>query len=300
MQVFRTEFRAMGCSHEIIIASSDEKTAANAMQAATREVQRIEQKYSRYRVDSVIGRINGSAGDGTFIDCDQETNELLEIANTLHQASDGLFDATSGPLRRCWDFTKPELASQDKLEAVLPLINWNKVVRNSNGVRLAEKGMEIDFGGFGKEFACDRAAKALADHGIAHGYVNLAGDIRAVGPQPDGQPWQIGVQDPRNAGSIIARIPLAFGALATSGDYEKYIDVDGRRYCHVLNPRTGYPVNFWSSVSVSAPTALQAGACSTIAMLKEGEALAFLTDAKQPYLLVGLDGKKFTNPTTIQ
>lgn len=300
MQIFRTEFKAMGCAHEIIVASGGEEEAALAMQSAVREVQRIEEKFSRYRSDSVVAAINQAAGNGNYIACDPETIELLDIADKLHDASDGLFDATSGPLRHVWTFKKAEVPATAVLDAILPLIDWAKVERSGNGVRLALKGMEIDFGGFGKEYACDCAAKALTHHGIANGYVNLAGDIRAVGPKPDGQPWMIGVSNPRSPGAVIASIPLSHGALATSGDYEKYFELDGRRYCHVLNPHTGYPVNFWSSVSVCAATALQAGACSTIAMLKESGAEEFLHAASRPYLLINLAGQTFSNQTSMQ
>ncbi len=135
-------------------------------------------------------------------------------------------------------------------------------------------GMELDFGGFGKEYAADRAAAMIHGKGVRHGYVNLAGDIRVVGPKLDESPWLIGIQDPRNKSRTIASIPLFTGALATSGDYERFIEVDGHRYCHIINPRSGYPVTYWRSVTVVAPLAITAGSYSTIAMLKEADGLA--------------------------
>ena len=183
------------------------------------------------------------------------------------------------------------------LSPLLGLIGWQGVERKGNVVRLTKAGMELDFGGFGKEYAADRAATLLYSQGVRHGYVNLAGDIRVVGPKPDGGPWMIGIQDPRHKGGIIASIPLSAGALATSGDYERYFDLDGHRYCHILHPRSGYPVTFWQSVTVVAPLAITAGSCTTIAMLKEADALSFLDDSGMGYLAVDHSGKIYHKNT---
>ena len=137
-------------------------------------------------------------------------------------------------------------------------------------------GMEVDLGGFGKEYAADRAAEVLAAQGARHGYVNLAGEMRMIGPKPDGRPWQIGIQHPREPGQLAATIPVELGGLATSGDYERYFERDGRRYCHILDPRSGQPVTHWRTVSVVAPMAVVAGNCTTIAMLKQADGLDFL------------------------
>ena len=103
--------------------------------------------------------------------------------------------------------------------------------------------MEIDFGGIGKEYAADRVATICLEHGLRHGLVNLGGDIRAIGPQADGTPWRVGIRHPRVQDAAIAGFDLAAGALATSGDYERYFEIDGKRYCHILNPTTGMPVD---------------------------------------------------------
>ena len=150
--------------------------------------------------------------------------------------------------------------------------------------------MEIDFGGIGKEYAADRAATICIDHGIRHGLVNLAGDVRVLGPQPDGTPWRIGITHPRCPGATIAGLDLAGGAVATSGDYERYFELDGVRYCHILDPRSGMPVRHWQSVSVIAPLCVVAGSCSTIAMLLEEGARDFLDAQQVRWLGVTLDG----------
>jgi thiamine biosynthesis lipoprotein len=209
--------------------------------------------------------------------------------------SGGLFDITSGVLRRAWDFSKALLPSQSEVSHLLSLIGWDKVIFADHTISLPLKGMEIDFGGFGKEYATDRAAGILAENGIKHGYVNLGGDIKAFGGQPDGSSWLFGVRDPRDAGSAVAQIAIRDGGLATSGDYEKFMEINGVRYCHILNPFTGFPVNCWRSVSVSGVSALMAGALSTIAMLKEAAAVQFLEESHCGYLLIDAGGRQETN-----
>ncbi|MYM68410.1 FAD:protein FMN transferase [Pseudoduganella sp. FT55W] len=290
MQLLKQPFSAMACTCEIVIAAGDLPAARAPIAAAVAEVRRIEAKFSRYRPDSVISRINAAAGGAALV-CDEETASLLAYADTLFQASGGLFDITAGVLRQAWDFKRPQLPSDETLARVCALIGWGRVERNANSVRLPQVGMELDFGGFGKEYAADRAAAVLAAAGIRHGYVSLGGDLRAIGPKPDGGPWMIGIQDPRRAGDIIASIPIERGGLATSGDYARFFELDGRRYCHLLNPHSGQPVTYWRTVSVVAPLAVMAGNCSTIAMLKEQDGLDFLEAAGVSYLAMDYSGE---------
>jgi thiamine biosynthesis lipoprotein len=169
-------------------------------------------------------------------------------------------------------------------------VGFTHLQREQHTARLPLAGMEIDFGGFGKEYAADRAAQALREHGATGGYVNLGGDIAAIGPQEDGTPWQIGINDPRDLRQLIATIPLTRGGLATSGDYERYFDLEGQRYCHILNAHTGQPVRYWRSVSVLAPMCIAAGALSTIAMLKERAGESFLQERRVTFLAVDPNG----------
>jgi len=247
-------------------------------------------KYSRYRADSIVSQINAAAGRD-FVDCDDETDSLLDFADSLFKTSRGLFDITSGVLRRAWDFKQELVPTPEMLAEVLPLVGWSRVERKDGALRLPEPGMEIDFGGFGKEYAADRAATALGKSGVRHGYVNLAGDLGIIGPKPDGRPWVIGIQDPRKKDGICASIPVANGALATSGDYERFFEKDGKRYCHVLDPRSGRSVTHWRSVSVLAPLAIVAGSCTTIAMLMQDDALAFLETTGLSYLAIDHRGE---------
>lgn len=275
---------------ELRFAAPDAHTAALLAQRAMDEVLRIETKYSRYRPDSIVSRINAAAGREA-VHCDAETMSLLGYAATLHGASGGLFDITSGVLRRAWDFRRPRVPGKEVLEPLLALVGWDKVDCGAEDVHLRQAGMEIDFGGFGKEYAADRAAALLADAGVRHGYVNLGGDMRFIGPRLNGRPWSIGIQDPRDPDSVVASIPVSQGALATSGDYERYFELDGQRHCHILDPRDGMPVRHWRSVSVLAPMAIAAGSCSTIAMLKQQDGLNFLNASDMGYLAVNDQGQ---------
>jgi FAD:protein FMN transferase len=295
MVLFRFTFAAMASPNEVQIGSADERDARRAANAAIAEVRRIEAKYSRYRDDSVTTRINRSAG-GDAVAIDPETAALLHYADRCHTLSGGRFDLTSGVLRHVWKFhaNPPRLPDENSLASARALVAWEQVEWDDHAFRLPRAGMEIDFGGVGKEYAADRAATICLEQGVAHGFVNLGGDVRVVGPQPDGAPWRIGIRHPRpsrtGADEAIAGIELTQGAVATSGDYERYFDLDGERYCHLLDARTGRPVRHWQSVSVVAPMCIVAGSCATIAMLLEGGAASFLDAQQVGYLAIARDG----------
>lgn len=283
-------FAAMASEHEIQLYSRTQAEAAHVAEVGINEVRRIEQTFSRYRDDSSISQINRAAGKHA-VKIDVETSALLDYADQCFRNSDGLFDITSGVLRRCWNFREPRVPSADEINRVLPWIGWDKVERENSAIFLPLQGMEIDFGGIGKEYAADRAAAIMLNEGATHGFINLAGDIRVLGPHPNGDSWSIGIQHPRAIKKVVAGIKLKEGALATSGDYERYFDLDGKRYCHILNPKTGWPiVGAPQSVTIMAPLCIVAGSISTIALLKENGAVGFLTQSGLPYLLIDSDG----------
>ena len=286
----------MACGCELQLEGADRSTLEAAARAAIAEVQRIEHTYSRYRADSVVSRINAAAGEAGFVPVDAETASLLGFADQLYALSDGLFDITSGVLRRAWDFRAGRVPADVELQTLLPLVGWPQVERSADGVRLSRPGMELDFGGFGKEYAADRAAAALLAAGMKHGFVNLGGDLRVLGPHADGSPWHMGIQHPRQPRATVATLELSQGALATSGDYERFFERNGRRYCHLLDPRSGWPVQHWQSVSITAPVCVAAGALSTMAMLKGPEAEAFLQAQGADYLAVDGQGQVVLPP----
>ena len=285
------QFVAMASDCEVRLAGVSAARAQTLAAQAMAEVQRIETKYSRYRTDSVVSQINAAAGSGEPIAIDAETAQLLAFATQLFELSDGLFDATSGVLRQVWDFKAGRKPSAQQLAEVLPRIGWNHVQWNDQTARLMQHGMELDFGGFGKEYAADRAATLLMNEGVRHGLVNLGGDIRVIGPQADGSPWLMGIRHPRQDDAVIASIPITSGALATSGDYERFFVEGDQRFCHILNPRTGWPAQHWQSISIIAPVCVAAGAMSTTAMLKGSDAIAFLEGQGVSYLAVDAHGQ---------
>lgn len=280
-------FIAMGGPCRFRIDHQNEHHALAAAESAEFEVRRLEQKYSRYLDDSLTSQINSAAGSGKPVPIDAETAGLLDYADTLYRESDQLFDLSSGVLRRAWDFKQGGLPSQDQLDALLPLIGWDKIQWDESSILLPEHGMEIDFGGCVKEYASDSAVSALRHQGIEHALVDLSGDIAVTGTQGNGSPWLIGIRHPRQKAHAIAQVPLREGGLASSGDYERCLEIDGQRYAHILDPQTGWPVRGLVGVSVISEQCLVAGSTATIAMLKPaGEALEWLAALGLPWLAI--------------
>ena len=280
-------FKAMGGPCRLRLDCADATLAKRAIAAAEAEVVRLERKYSRYLPDSLTSAINRAAGSAHAVPIDAETAGLLGFGQTLWEQSGGLFDLTAGILRRAWDIRSVKLPAQSTIDGLLPLIGWDRVQWDQNVILLPESGMEIDFGGCVKEYASDSAAAVLASHGIERGLVDLAGDMAAVGAGCAAEPWSVGIRNPRDSATAIAQFALAGGGLASSGDYERCMLVDGRRYGHILNSTTGWPVQGLAAVTISAPQCLVAGGSATIAMLKpEAEALTWLRELGLPWFAV--------------
>lgn len=231
-------------------------------------LRQFEARYSRYRPDSVISRINNAAGTSELIELDAQAQGMMNFAMIAHEQSDGLFDVSSGVLRRVWDFKSAVVPDQAAIEQLLPLIGIDNIEWKAPFVRLKKPQMEIDFGGFGKEFAADMLCDFLRSKGVRHGYIELAGDIAIIGPTRKGEPWGIGISNPHSPNNAIATVPLASGGLATSGTYQRSIIIKGKSFSHILNPKTGWPIETYASVSVIGQNCLIAGSLSTIAMLK--------------------------------
>lgn len=284
-------FRAMGSPCELRVYASDRAGADRAVALGIAEAERIERKYSRYRDDSLTSRINASAGDPAGVRVDEETAALLDYADTLFAASGGRFDITSGILRRAWDFRSGRVPRDTELRPLLTRVGWRRARWQRPVLALPRAGMQVDFGGYGKEYAADRIAALLSGAGVRHGLVDLGGDLRVIGPHPDGAPWRVGIRDPRNPQRALGVLSLSHGAIASSGDYERFMVVDGRRYSHLLDARTGWPVESFAGVSVVASHCLLAGSASTIAMLMGERAGArWLDGLGLPNLRVGAAG----------
>jgi thiamine biosynthesis lipoprotein len=285
------EFYAMGSDCAVHLCGETVENVERFVTAAEDEVRRIESRYSRYRGDSELARINKVAATGGSIGIDAEKAGLIAYAKACFAKSNGAFDITSGLLRGAWDFSASCLPYQGSIDSVLPSIGLDKVTLANDSLYFARSGMELDFGGLAKEYAADRAAEVCVGLGARHGFIDLSGDIRVIGSQPDGLPWRIGIRHPRDADTLAAEITLSSGALATSGDYERFIEVDGRRYCHILDPRTGWPAQGLSSVTVISDRCLVAGSLSTAAMVKGKEGVAWLQGLGVRHIVIGENGK---------
>lgn len=288
--VHRFPFRAMASPCELQLFGADPLAVEAAARAAIREVERIEKKYSRYLETSVASAINRSAGSPRGFSADPETVALLDYAAIAWDQSGGLFDVTSGVLREVWDFRSGKLPADADVAAVLERVGWQHVDWKPPVLRMPP-GTQIDFGGYGKEYAADRAAEVCHLHGITSGLVDLGGDVRIVGPTPDGESWPVGIRDPRQPWGAVVSLELEAGGIATSGDYQRFMVVDGKRYSHLLDPRSGWPVSGLTSVSVVASRCLVAGTASTIAMLKGEAGASWLDDLGLPNLRVDVRGR---------
>jgi thiamine biosynthesis lipoprotein len=282
--LYRHPFHAMGSRCEIrLYAESDDEAAAIA-RLATADVQRLDTKYSSYRGDSVTAAINRVGAEGGAIEVDAETAGLLDYADTCFEQSEGLFDLTSGALREAWGAQCTALPDVALLERLLGRVGWDKLLWSRPRLEFGVRGMALDFGGVVKEYAADRAAVICLDAGVKHGLVDLGGDIKIIGPHPDGSPWSVGIQHPRQADAVMATLQVSRGAVATSGDYERYLAIDGKRYCHILSPRTGMPVEGLAGVSVFAEECIVAGSATTIAILMEERGPSWLDEVGLPHV----------------
>ncbi|WP_233152865.1 FAD:protein FMN transferase [Motiliproteus sp. MSK22-1] len=275
------------CEVQLYLSSAD----MDIFDILEREIKRLEGKYSRYQETSVVSNINRVAKLGGQLTVDSETAAILQFADHCFQSSSGLFDITTGVLRNAWNFKTGIKPASCKLNKYLSLVGWKKLHWQNSRLSFPEPGMELDFGGIVKEYAVDALVTLCRTAGIESGIIDLGGDIAVLGPHPDGSPWMIGIRHPRKNNQPILKIPVKQGCIATSGDYERYFEKEGQRYCHLLNPLTGQPAMELQSVSVIANLCVIAGMASTTSMLM-GESLAkeWLDSLNLPYCLINKSG----------
>jgi thiamine biosynthesis lipoprotein len=272
---WRGQFLAMASPCEILLDTTDASLAEELVALACAEAWRIEAKLSRYVPDNPLDRINRAAGQA--IEVDTEIARLLDYAQTCYELSGGLFDITSGVLRQVWRFDGSDrLPTAEAVAACVQRVGWDKVAWRSPWLKM-QPGMEIDLGGIGKEYAVDRTAWLLEQAADLSFVVNYGGDMQINRPKQNGQGWRVGIEDPVHPERAVRLMELQSGGVATSGDARRFLQKDGRRYGHVLNPRTGWPVEHAPrSVTVLAGHCTEAGLLATLALLHGVEAESFL------------------------
>ena len=279
--LWRARFTAMACPCEVLIDTHEESVARHVAISVSEEAWRIERKFSRYLTDNIVYAINTASGKK--IEVDDETARMLDFGVSLYQLSDGSFDVTSGVLREVWHFDGSDrVPNTTAVQKVLKLVGWQRVRWHAPLLQMPA-GMEIDFGGIGKEYAVDRAAQLGSAAGRVPLLVNFGGDIVATGPRTDGSAWKIAIESvgPKQPTPMVE---LKKGGVTTSGDVRRYLLKDGVRYSHILDPRTGWPVrDAPRSVTVLEANCTQAGVLSTLAILQGRRAEDFLREHKVTY-----------------
>lgn len=277
-------FKAMASPCEVIFENAGRKDCQRLGQRVLEETRRIERKFSRYLTDSVVTKINTSAGKP--INIDQETYRLFLFAKQCYLLSDGMFDITSGVFRQVWKFDGSDnIPSKQSSDALLAKIGWEKLLFDESKVVLPAE-MEIDFGGIGKEYAVDRVVQLLKQAGSGPALVNFGGDLATTSARGNAQPWRVGIDLKGLNQNSVRVIEIQHGAIATSGDANRYLLKDGKRYSHILSPKTGRPIEHAaSSITVAANTCIEAGITSTLAMLQGADAEAFLEQTGFTYWL---------------
>ena len=268
LTLYQHDFHAMGSPCVLHLYCSSPEYFDNAVEQSITKVKELENQYSRYSSDSLLSDINRNAGTDKRFQLTDEFWTLLQYADTAYEISDGLFDVTSGVLRKIWDFKDKNIPEISKINSTLSLVGWPKITLSKDAFFLPDAEMELDFGGIVKEYAADLLVDTLKLAGLQHGLIDMGGDISIIGPHPSNNPWQVAICDPSNPNQAIAHIPLTSGGLASSGDYQRYIILNDEKYSHILNPKTGWPIKGLAAVSIWAPQCVVAGTLATTAMLK--------------------------------
>ena len=286
-------FNAMGSPCEIgYVAPSDEQRR-DFEADAVRWVRRFEARYSRYSPASLISRINDHAG-GDWVDIDPETEAIFALVDEAHRITEGIFDPSSLPLLRIWDYKKVHdaIPDSDDINHARELMGWSRLERRSGSVRLPAKGMGIDVGGICKEYAVDQIVELALQRGIDRIIVNFGQDIRVQGDAPGTGGWRIGLENPFHPGTCWTALSLAGGAVASSGAYYRNVTLGGKEFGHMVDIRTGYPAKSCCSVTTVASSCWFAGVLSTAAYIlgpEEGLRLIERNPPVEACILTGSD-----------
>jgi thiamine biosynthesis lipoprotein len=267
LREFKRPQKLMGNAFEITVVTDNEKTAQHHIDAAIDEIQRIEKLLTTFSNESQTYLINQNAGIKP-VKVDWEIFDLIERSLRISNITDGYFDISYGGIDKSfWNFDREmkQLPDPELIKEHLKLVNYKNILlnRENQTVFLKEKGMRIGFGGIGKGYAAEMAKRLLQKRGVISGIVNASGDLTTWGNQADGKPWTIGIADPENAKQPFSYMNITDIAIATSGNYEKFVVIGGKKYSHTINPKTGMPVSGVKSVTIFCPNAEIADAMAT-------------------------------------
>ena len=265
-QSYKRTLKLMGCKFDITVVEKNESEANKYIDIAVAEIKRIENLISSWNPNSQTSKINKYAGIKS-IKVDNELFNLIERAIHISKLSDGAFDISYASMDKIWKFdgSMTTMPSKEKITNSVKKVGYQNIIldKKNSTVYLKQKGMKIGFGAIGKGYAADMAKKLLISKGVTSGIINASGDMNTWGKQPNNENWKVAITNPMNKNKVFALLPISNGAVVTSGNYEKYVNFNGKRYTHIIDPRTGYPATGILSVTVFAPKAELADALAT-------------------------------------
>lgn len=265
-QTFKRTLKLMGSRFDISVVAIDSSEANNYIDSAILEISRIEKLISSWDANSQTSEINRQAGIKSVV-VDLELFNLIERAIKISKLTDGAFDITYASMDNIWKFdnSMKVMPSEENIKKSVSKVGYQNIIMNANknSVFLKKQGMKIGFGAIGKGYAADKAKNLLMKQGVKAGIINASGDMNTWGLQPNGEAWKIAITNPKNKDKVFAILPIHNGAVVTSGDYEKFVEFKGKRYSHIIDPRTGYPSTGIIGATVFAPSAELADALAT-------------------------------------
>ncbi len=265
-QPYKRTLKLMGSRFEITVVANSETEANHFMDVAIEEITRIEKLISSWDPNSETSAVNAAAGKNP-VKVSPELFKLIQRAISISKLTDGAFDITYASMDRIWKFdgSMKEMPSEEMIKASVEKVGYQNIVMDeaNSTVFLKKEGMKIGFGAIGKGYAADKAKELLISKGVVAGIINASGDMNTWGKQPNGKDWMVAITNPMDKNKAFALLPIEHGAVVTSGDYEKYVNFNGKRYAHIIDPRTGYPATGIISATVFAPKAELADALAT-------------------------------------
>lgn len=265
-EIHKRVLKLMGSRFEITVVSENEAKANEEIDLAISEISRIEKLISSWDPNSQTSKINKNAGIKP-VKVSAELFDLIKRAKSISELTDGAFDISYASMDALWKFdgSMTKMPSEEKIKASVAKIGYKNIVLDpkDQSVFLKITGMKIGFGAIGKGYAADKAKELLMKKGVVAGIINASGDMNTWGQQPDGSEWKVAITNPLNKNNAFALLPIDNEAVVTSGNYEKYVIFNGKRYTHIIDPRTGYPATGIVSATVFAPRAELADALAT-------------------------------------